>query len=85
MEDSHKNAIKQIIDMLNAGDYDVGELFLVLKTDLKNRNDVSEVIRDVWPGIVTDRARHSFCEALLKADVRPQIICEQIYLPWVCI
>lgn len=82
VEDSHKTAIKQIIDMLNAGDYDAGELFLVLQTELRNRNNVSEVIGDVWPEIVTDRARHGFCEALLKTDVRPQIICDQIYLPW---
>jgi len=80
----HENAIKQIIEMLNAGDYDAGELFSTLKTERSNRKDVSEIIGDVWPEIVTDKARHGFCEALVEIDVKPQIICEEIYLPWVC-
>jgi len=84
VEDPHENTIKKIVEILNAGDYDEEELFLVLQTELRNRKDVLEIIGDVWPEIVTDRARHGFCEALVKTDVRPQIICEHIYLPWVC-
>lgn len=84
MEDPHENAIKLIVEMLNAGDYDAGELLSALQTERNNRKDVSEIIGDVWPEIVTDRARHGFCEALVQTDVRPQIICEEIYLPWVC-
>ncbi|XP_025207678.1 uncharacterized protein LOC112603366 [Melanaphis sacchari] len=82
VEDPHENAIKQIVEMLNAGDYDAEELFSVLQIELRNRKDVSEIIGDVWPEIVTDNARHGFCETLVKIDVKPQIICEQIYLPW---
>ncbi|XP_026810561.1 uncharacterized protein LOC113552081 [Rhopalosiphum maidis] len=82
VEDPHENAIKKIVEILNAGDYDKEDLFSVLQTELRNRKDVLEIIGDVWPEIVTDRARHGFCEALVKTDVRPQIICEQIYLPW---
>ncbi|KAL4148475.1 hypothetical protein QTP88_002708 [Uroleucon formosanum] len=82
VEDPHENATKQIVEMLNAGVYDGGELLSALQTERNNRKDVSEIIRDVWPEIVTDRARHGFCEALVETDVRPQIICEEIYLPW---
>lgn len=82
VEDPHENAIKQIVEMLNAGDYDTKELFSALQTERSNRKDVSEIIGDVWPEIVTDKARHGFCEALVQTDVRPQIICEEIYLPW---
>lgn len=82
MKEPHENAIKQIVEMLNAGDYDTGELYTVLQTERSNRKDVSEIIRDVLPEIVTDRARHDFCEALVDTDVKPQIICEHIYLPW---
>lgn len=84
MKDPHENAIKQIVDMLNSGDYDAGELLCTLQAERRNRKDVSEIIGDVWPEMVTNRARHGFCEALVETDVRPQVICEQIYLPWVC-
>jgi len=84
VEDPYENGIKQIVEMLNAGDYNAGELFSALQTELSNRKDVSVIIGEVWPEIVTDKARHGFCEALVQTDVRPQIICEEIYLPWVC-
>lgn len=48
-----------------------------------NHKCVLEIIRDVWPEIITDRARHNLCEALVKTDVQPHIVCEQIYIPWV--
>jgi len=83
-EDSYENATKQIVEMLNAGDYDAGDLLSALRIERNNRKEVFEIIEDVWPEIVTDRARHGFCEALVETDVRPQIICEEIYLPWVC-
>lgn len=78
-----KNTTKLIIELLNAGDYDAQKLSSLLKTEQKNRKDVSAIIEDVWPEMLTDEARHDLCEALVKTDVRPQVICEQIYLPWV--
>lgn len=72
-----------IIEMLNAGDCDAQELGSWLKSEEKNGKDVSEIIGEVWPEIVTDEARHGLCEALVDIDVKPHFIFEQIYLPWV--
>lgn len=80
-----KNTTKLIIELLNAGDCNAQELGSLLRTEQKNRKDVSEIIGEVWPEMVTDKARHGLCEALVKTDVRPQVICERIYLPWVSI
>lgn len=68
---------------MNTEDYDPQELYSLLKTEPMNHKSVSEMIRDVWPEMITDRARHNLCEALIKTNVKPHIICEQIYIPWV--
>lgn len=77
------NVIKLIVEVLSSGDFNVQKLSSLLKTELKNRPEVLEIIGKVWPEIITDTARHGLCEALIKTDVKPQIICEHIYLPWV--
>lgn len=33
--------------------------------------------------MITDKARHGLCEALVTTSVQPQIICEQTYMRWV--
>lgn len=75
--------IKLLVELLNAGNCDTEELYSLLKTEQKNRKNVSEIISEIWPEMVTDKARHNLCEAMVKTDVRPQTVCEQIYLPWV--
>lgn len=79
----HGNIIKLIVEVLNSGDFNVQKLCSLLKTELKSRPEVLEIIGEVWPEIITDAARHSLCEAFIKIDVKPQIVCEHIYLPWV--
>lgn len=77
------NTTKLIVELLSSGDFEMDKLCSLLKTELKNRPDVSEIIGDVLPRIITDTARHGLCEALLKTNVEPQVVCKQIYLPWV--
>lgn len=79
----HENSTKLIVELLNAGDYDVRELGSLLRTERRNRKDVSKIIGDVWPEMVTDKARHGLCEVLIETDVRPNVVCEHVYLPWV--
>lgn len=78
-----ENVIKLIVELLNAENCDTEELYSLLKIELKNRKDVSEIISEIWPEMVTDKARHRLCEFLIKTDIRPQIVCERIYIPWV--
>lgn len=80
----HENTTKIIVELLNTEDNDPQELYSLLKTEQMNHKGVLEIIRDVWPEMITDRARHNLCEALVKTDVKPHIVCEQIYIPWVC-
>lgn len=80
----NEDTIKVIIELLNAGDYNTQELYDLLKIKQRDQKNISEIIINIWPEMVTDRARHNLCEALIKNDVRPYIICEQIYMPWVC-
>lgn len=77
------NASKLIVELLNPGGFEMDKLCSLLKTELKNQPNVSEIIDNVLPKIITDKARHDLCEALLKTNVEPQIVCKQIYLPWV--
>ncbi|VVC38416.1 Hypothetical protein CINCED_3A024146 [Cinara cedri] len=80
---NHENITKVIIELLNNGNCcNLQELCSLLTTEQKNRKDVSEIIRNIWPELVTDKARHGLCELLVKTNVRPHIICEQIYTPW---
>jgi len=69
--------------MLNAGEYDAREMCALLNTERRNRPDVSELIGEVWSEIVTDKGRHGLCEVLIEVDVKPQYVCQQVYLRWV--
>lgn len=80
----NKDTIKVIIELLNNGDYNPQELNDLLKFKQNHQKNISDIIIDIWPEMVTDKARHNLCEALIKTDARPHIICEQIYTLWVC-
>lgn len=83
-EPDYENISKVVIDLLNSGDCcNTQELYSLLSTEQKNEKDMSDIIKDVWPKMISDKARHNLCEALVKTDVKPHMICEQIYTPWV--
>lgn len=78
-----KHLSSWIVELLSPGDFELDKLCSLLNTELKNQLDVSEIIGNVLPRIIKDTARHDLCEALLKTNVEPQVVCKQIYLPWV--
>lgn len=79
----NEDIVKVIIELLNADEHNSQELYNLLRTKQIDKKKTSKIIRDVWPEIVTDKARHNLCEALIKTEVRPHIICEEVYVPWV--
>ncbi|XP_050436397.1 uncharacterized protein LOC126843110 isoform X3 [Adelges cooleyi] len=82
VHDNLKNSTKLIVEMLATDKCDAKKLADLIKLEKTRRNDVSDLIAEILPDIVTDIGRHRFCEAIVKINEHPQVVFDQIYTPW---
>ncbi|XP_050533640.1 uncharacterized protein LOC126901288 [Daktulosphaira vitifoliae] len=68
--------------MITAGKWNLEELAELLISERNRRNDILDLLDEVWPEMVTDTNRHRFCEVLVKIKELPEVICQKAYIPW---